>query len=85
MSAHLTITVPPSADVYFDGSRTGQRGTVRQFFSPPLESGTYQYEIRASWMQNGQRMDQVQTVTVRPGEGVAVRFPTGRAAAPATP
>jgi uncharacterized protein (TIGR03000 family) len=46
--AHITLTVPSDAVVSFDGATTGATGKVREFSSPPLESGRrYAYEVRA--------------------------------------
>jgi len=70
------VNVPANAVVYFDGTKTGQTGTARQFVTPPLAPGNYQYAIRATWMENGQRQTQTHQVTVHPGDGVNVNFTT---------
>jgi len=77
--AHLTVTVPANADVYFNGIKTQETGTVRRFVTPPLVPGNYQYDIRATWMENGQQQTQERQVTVHPGEDVAVNFRTAPA------
>jgi uncharacterized protein (TIGR03000 family) len=73
-SAHLVVTVPPDADVYFDNYKTTQSGATRQFVTPPLAPGNYQYHIRATWMDNGRRVDQTQNVTIHPGDEIRVNF-----------
>jgi uncharacterized protein (TIGR03000 family) len=74
--AHLTVEVPSSsAQVWLEGRPMTQDGTVRAFISPPLESGhDYTYTVRARWLHNGSANDQTQTVRVRPGQDVVVRF-----------
>jgi uncharacterized protein (TIGR03000 family) len=75
-SAFVKVRVPAEdAEVWFEGSPTKQRGTEREFVSPPLTAGrNYTYEIRARWMENGREMDQTRRVPVRPGERVTVDF-----------
>ena len=46
-SAHVTVTVPEGAEIWFDDTATTSTGTVRQFNSPPLTSGNHSYQIRA--------------------------------------
>jgi uncharacterized protein (TIGR03000 family) len=75
-AAHLTVNVPANADVYFNDVKTRQTGTARQFVTPPLEPGNHQYDIRATWMENGQRQTQTHQVTVHAGDGLNVNFTT---------
>ncbi len=74
--AHVQVHVPnPKAEVYFDGTKTQQHGTEREFVSPPLKLGRdYTYKIRVQWMENGQRRDQTRTVQVHPGQETTVDF-----------
>jgi uncharacterized protein (TIGR03000 family) len=73
--AHVRLVVPADAEVWFDGEKTSQTGTAREFVSPPLTLGTdYAYEIRARWMENGKPVDQTRSVTVRAGSLTIVNF-----------
>jgi len=72
-SAIVDVRVPSSAQVWFDGTPTAQRGALREFETPPLTSGG-SYDVRARWMQNGQVMDQTRTVQVQPNGRAVVDF-----------
>jgi uncharacterized protein (TIGR03000 family) len=74
-SAHIRVTVPAGAEIWFDGTPTTSTGTVRQFNSPPLTPGNHSYEIRARWSENGREVTQTQRVEVTPGAHVNVGFP----------
>jgi uncharacterized protein (TIGR03000 family) len=75
-SAHVTITVPAGAQVWFDDHPTTTTGSVRQFDSPALKPGSkYSYEIRARWNDNGHEVTQTQKVGVTAGAHVDVKFP----------
>jgi uncharacterized protein (TIGR03000 family) len=75
----IDVRVPdPDAVVWIDGHQTAQRGTARQFVSPPLTPGSaYRYEIRAEWTQGGRKVEQKQTVNVEAGQRLAVDFFSG--------
>jgi uncharacterized protein (TIGR03000 family) len=74
-SATMNVRVPADAEIWFEGSKTGQSGTTRTFVSPPLESGRgFTYEVRAHWTENGKEVDQTRQVHVRAGEKVDVDF-----------
>lgn len=65
----LEVRVPADAQVWIDGTKTQQKGTVRQFISPPVEPGRqYSYKIEAKWMDNGNERTRTQTLAVRAGE-----------------
>lgn len=69
------VRVPANADIWFDGNRTTQKGSLRQFTSPPLDpNGAYSYEIRARWMENGRQVDRTEKVTGHSGERMTVDF-----------
>jgi uncharacterized protein (TIGR03000 family) len=73
--AFIKVAVPPDAEVFFDGSPTQQRGPNREFQTPPLDpSRTFTYQIRATWTQNGQKMDQTRTVSVQANRTATVDF-----------
>lgn len=77
-AAHVEVRVPANADIWFDGTKTTQTGTVRHFVSPPLDAGrAYSYEIRGRWMENGREVNQSRTITVRPGSQQTVDFVSG--------
>ena len=74
---HFDVRVPADAAIWFDGVKTTQNGSAREFVSPPLAPGReYTYEIRARWKMEGREVSQSQRVTVRAGERVSVSFPT---------
>jgi len=85
--SHVTVRVPAGAEVWFDDTSTTQTGTLRQYQSPPLTTGgTYSYDIRARWNENGHEVTQTQQVKVTAGAHVSVNFPvppktTGQASA----
>lgn len=74
--ATFTVTVPPDAEVWLEGTAMQQTGPVRRFVSPELEPGSsYGYTIRARWRQGGQIVEQSQEIAVRPGDQLDVAFP----------
>lgn len=76
---HFDVTVPANADIWFEGEKTQQRGEVRHFVSPPLEtSRPFTYNIRARWTDNGQQVERNRKVEARAGERVSLdlRRPT---------
>ena len=60
-------------------------GSVRTFKSPPLAPGQYNYDVRASWDENGRNVTQTQQVRVSPGAAVEVDFPQRPGTAEKTP
>jgi uncharacterized protein (TIGR03000 family) len=76
-AVRVEVRVPsPNAEVWFDGTPTQQRGTVRTFESPPLTAGrSYTYQIRARWTDaDGKAQDQTRSVPVQPGQQAMVDF-----------
>lgn len=74
-SATMVVLLPRAdAQVWFDGAATSQSGMERTFVSPPLESGTYVYTIRARWMENGQSVQRERRLNVQSGGSVTVDF-----------
>jgi uncharacterized protein (TIGR03000 family) len=71
-AALLNVRLPdPNAEVWVDGKQTRQRGTWREYESPPLNPDrNYTYEVRARWTENGRTEEQTRTVPVR-ANGVA--------------
>jgi uncharacterized protein (TIGR03000 family) len=73
--ATMNVHVPANAEIWFEGTKTGQSGDLRTFVSPPLESGRgFSYEVRARWTENGKEVDQTRKVSVHAGERVNVDF-----------
>jgi uncharacterized protein (TIGR03000 family) len=76
-SATVEVSVPAGAELWFDGRKTVQTGTQRTFMTPVLEKGSsYHYEVRASWIRDGQRVEETRSVPVTAGGRVSVTFPT---------
>jgi uncharacterized protein (TIGR03000 family) len=74
--AHVTVTVPAGAQLWFDGTPTTSTGSVREFNSPPLTPGhRYSYEVQARWNENGKEVTQTQKVQVGAGTHAQVDFP----------
>jgi len=69
------IIVPaPDAQVWVEGQEMSSTGTMRPFYSPPLEDGSYTYTFRAQWSQDGKAVDQTRQVRVHPGDRITVDF-----------
>lgn len=67
--ARIRLRVTDDAEVWFDGAKTRQTGTLRPFFSPPLEAGkTYSYQVRVRWQKDGKTVERKQQVNVRAGD-----------------
>jgi uncharacterized protein (TIGR03000 family) len=68
-SVLLEVRVPANAEVWIEGTKTLQKGAVRQFISPPIEPGRdYSYKIEAKWMDKGSEQTQSRTLVVRAGQ-----------------
>jgi len=75
-TAQVTVRVPPDAQVWFDDRLTKSTGAVREFETPPMNSGGhYSYQIKAAWKQDGREVTQTQKAQVTPGAHVTVKFP----------
>ena len=73
--ATLEVHVPADAELFLDGNPTRQRGEVRTFESPPLQTGqVFTYEIRARWMQDGKPVEMTRSVDVSAGTRPVVDF-----------
>src|SRR5262249_48571338 len=75
-NALVDVRVPDAdAEVWFQGTRTSKRGTLRGFVSPALEPGRdYAYDVRATWRENGREVTRNKTIQVRGGSKVVVDF-----------
>jgi uncharacterized protein (TIGR03000 family) len=75
-TAHVTVSVPSDAEIWFDGTKTNSAGSVRQFQSPSLTPGErYNYAIRARWTENGHQVTQTQKLEVSAGGHFNLTFP----------
>jgi uncharacterized protein (TIGR03000 family) len=75
----FAITVPADAEVWFDGAKTTQTGSEREFVSPPLHRGqSYSYDVRARWKDGGRQVDRTRRVTFYAGDELTLDFTTGR-------
>src|SRR5439155_19875924 len=84
--AQITVSVPASAQLWFEGTATTSSGPVRVFHSPPLQPGKqFVYEVRARWTENGHEVNQTQQVQVAAGSRVQVHFPLQATMAPTAP
>jgi uncharacterized protein (TIGR03000 family) len=74
--AKIEVRLPTAdAKLWFQGQLTKRRGKVREFESPPLAPGTeYTYQVRASWMRDGEEVARHQTISVRAGQRTRVDF-----------
>jgi serine/threonine-protein kinase len=76
---HITVIVPATAEVWFNGDRTAQKGQRREFVTPPLQAGrTFSYEIRARWPRNDTIFLRAQAMHFQAGDRVLVDFTTPR-------
>src|SRR5262249_4262815 len=67
--AEIDLTVPGDAEVWFQGIRLKQTGSVRMLVTPPLKSGrSYSYEIRATYSDNGREVTTVRNLRVQAGD-----------------
>jgi uncharacterized protein (TIGR03000 family) len=75
-TAHLDVMVPDSAQVWVEGAKTQQTGSLRHFVSPALTPGQdFTYDIRARWTdENGNVVDRTRHVPVHAGGQVMVNF-----------
>jgi uncharacterized protein (TIGR03000 family) len=74
-AVRITVRVSPSAEIWFDGTKTTQQGSLRQFTSPPIASDREcTYEIRARWTEGGQEVDRTRTVSFHAGDRLTVNF-----------
>lgn len=69
------VLADPNATVLFDGRPTTSPGTERFFTTPDLTpGGSYHYQLRATWTQDGKQMTREQTIAVSPGRTSDVIF-----------
>ena len=74
--ASLTVEVPAAAEIWLEGVKTKQAGTMRTFVSPELTPGKeYTYEIRGRWLENGKEIQQTRNVVVHAGDQLPHSLP----------
>jgi len=75
-SVTVDVVVPAAAEVWFDGYKTNQTGSTREFVSPALEPGrTFTYDVRARWTDaTGRVVDETKQVPVKAGQQVTINF-----------
>jgi uncharacterized protein (TIGR03000 family) len=63
--AHITVSVPADAALWFNDTKSTATGAVREYASPPLTAGDrFTYDVRARWNENGHEVTQTQQVEV---------------------
>jgi uncharacterized protein (TIGR03000 family) len=68
-AAVMVAHVPEDAEIWFEDAPTTQKGTLRQFVSPPLTPGkAYKYTVRVAWMEEGGKVSQVNTFPIHAGD-----------------
>jgi uncharacterized protein (TIGR03000 family) len=74
--ARLRFHLPSAAaEVWLEGKKMTQTGSVRDFYSPPLEPGfKYSYHVRVRWAAEGKTMERSRTIFVRPNTRQEIRF-----------
>jgi len=72
--AFVTVSVPVDAQVWIDDTPMESTGTMREFYTPPLDPGQYTYNVKARWTENGREVNQTRQVKVSPGQRSSVEF-----------
>jgi len=73
--AQIVVNVPSDAEVWFEGQKMTQSGSVRSFVSPTLPPGKdFVYHVKARWMENGREVEQTRTLDVQAGSRASVNF-----------
>jgi uncharacterized protein (TIGR03000 family) len=89
-SAQIEVKVPQTAEVWFDGEKTTQTGSLRRFLTPPLTAGAkYSYEVRVVWKDGAGELTETRRLSFSAGETLSAVFPAAVAssevAGPAQP
>jgi uncharacterized protein (TIGR03000 family) len=81
--ATIVVVVPADAVITFDGHATTQKGTERQYLTPPLKVGKkFHYDVVARWTANGKPVEKTRKVDVTGGATVRVDFVNAASDAP---
>jgi uncharacterized protein (TIGR03000 family) len=71
----ISVKMPEGdAQLWVNDQPTKQKGLERVFVTPPLEPGTYKYQLRASWVANKTPVRVARTVTFQPGDDLVIDF-----------
>lgn len=75
-AAHLQLVVPDNAEVLFDGGKTTQTGTTREFLSPQLPPGKlFDYTITVRYNDaNGKAVTDKRVIHVRANDWFRIDF-----------
>lgn len=75
-TATIDLYVPANAEVWLNGQRTNQTGTVRRFVTPPLNPNAHSsYDLRVRYTgQDGKEVDETRHVAVEPGRQVVLNL-----------
>jgi uncharacterized protein (TIGR03000 family) len=75
-TASIQVRVPANAEIWFDNQKMSQTGSLRDFVSPPLETGKqFTYNLRVRWTDSsGKVIDQTKQVEVQAGQQSTADF-----------
>jgi len=63
------VRAPEKAEIWFEGKKTEQTGTIRQYVSTGLTPGQkYTYELKAKWMEDGKEKVETRNIEVAAGQ-----------------
>jgi uncharacterized protein (TIGR03000 family) len=73
--ALIDVRLPAAAELFFQGARMSSLGSYRRFVTPPLRGDqSYNYNVRATWTENGKPVTQERHVRVTPGDRLTIDF-----------
>jgi uncharacterized protein (TIGR03000 family) len=73
--ARIWLRVPADAEVWFNGAKTKQTGTLRCYLSPPLTAGRdYSYQVQVRWQKDGKTVERKRQVEVHAGDLLHLDF-----------
>lgn len=74
-AVRLTVSVPTDARLTINGHETTSTGASREFVSRSLQRGSsYTYDLQASFIRDGEEVEQRKSVQIRAGESMVVAF-----------
>lgn len=74
--AQITVQMPENAEIWFDGVKRDETGSVRHFTTPMLTAGRhYTHEVHARWKDGDTMIDQTKQVTFGAGDKLDMTFP----------
>lgn len=66
--AYIDLHVPADASVWAQGVKMDTKGTLRRFITPALEGGSFSYEFRIVYQDNGKDVNLVRHISVAAGD-----------------